>query len=194
MSAKSKTSISSKWSIQSWAHSAKLTTSQTSNSSSFDIESINDADDEIKKNIVGVVTLIGVMVILGSVVGYKVLWPEPELKRDDPILPKGYCRSQVHGDGICDDKQNIPECDYDGLDCCLLTRGMSFCEACECHLGKCTNKFKFSLVSNRDVLVAETYTPTTATETTTTTTTTDSTTELGTSKPRRFGKLVHFVA
>jgi hypothetical protein len=40
------------------------------------------------------------------------------------------------GDGICDDKQNIPKCGFDGLDCCLLFVDNSTCTICQCHLGK----------------------------------------------------------
>ena len=39
------------------------------------------------------------------------------------------------GDFICDDKTNIPECDFDGGDCCIIDSNHSidiFCEKCFC--------------------------------------------------------------
>ena len=37
------------------------------------------------------------------------------------------------GDGLCDDKTNIEECQYDGNDCCLEEISGRFCELCFCH-------------------------------------------------------------
>jgi hypothetical protein len=49
---------------------------------------------------------------------------------------KSFCSDEVIGDGFCDDRQNIKECEYDGLDCCIRSRELRFCEDCICHLGK----------------------------------------------------------
>jgi hypothetical protein len=75
--------------------------------------------------------LVAVIVLLLSFVGCIVLWNV--LKSDEPI----FCIHDVVGDGVCDDRQNIPECNYDEGDCCLIPRIMKFCEDCECYLGKC---------------------------------------------------------
>ena len=37
------------------------------------------------------------------------------------------------GDHICDDFMNVPECDYDGNDCCKPWASFSNCDQCECH-------------------------------------------------------------
>ncbi len=36
------------------------------------------------------------------------------------------------GDGKCDDGNNIPECDYDGGDCCGCTVEAGMCTECQC--------------------------------------------------------------
>ena len=36
------------------------------------------------------------------------------------------------GDGYCDDTANIPECNYDGGDCCGTNAITHYCSACEC--------------------------------------------------------------
>jgi hypothetical protein len=75
--------------------------------------------------------LVAAIVLLLSFVGCIVLWNV--LKHGEPIN----CIDDVVGDGVCDDRQNIPECNYDDGDCCLIPRIMKFCEDCECYLGKC---------------------------------------------------------
>jgi hypothetical protein len=45
------------------------------------------------------------------------------------------CRRSVIGDGVCDDHQNTAKCEYDGMDCCLLTMVTKYCDDCKCHLG-----------------------------------------------------------
>ena len=37
------------------------------------------------------------------------------------------------GDGVCNDKTNNAECDYDGGDCCVINANTSFCSECVCH-------------------------------------------------------------
>ena len=43
-------------------------------------------------------------------------------------------------DGVCDDENNIEECEYDGGDCCGSKVQIGFCSECECldpnHQGK----------------------------------------------------------
>jgi hypothetical protein len=49
------------------------------------------------------------------------------------------CRKEVHGDGVCDDHQNTPQCAYDGNDCSLDVRDLTFCDICDCHTdSKCS--------------------------------------------------------
>jgi hypothetical protein len=90
-----------------------------------------DEDADIQAMIHLFLGLVAVIVLLLSFVGCIVLWNV--LKSDEPI----YCIDEVVGDGVCDDRQNILECNYDDGDCCLIPRIMTFCEDCECHLGKC---------------------------------------------------------
>ena len=48
-------------------------------------------------------------------------------------LSKDSCPvSGLVGDGFCDDKANIPECEYDAKDCCKLENDRSLCENCSC--------------------------------------------------------------
>jgi hypothetical protein len=37
------------------------------------------------------------------------------------------------GDGFCDDETNVPECNWDGGDCCFPESDFTECDACECH-------------------------------------------------------------
>ena len=37
------------------------------------------------------------------------------------------------GNGKCDDETNIPECDYDGGDCCMDPYVQGFCTICVCY-------------------------------------------------------------
>ena len=37
------------------------------------------------------------------------------------------------GDGFCNDITNIPECDYDGGDCCGETVLTEYCDVCTCN-------------------------------------------------------------
>jgi hypothetical protein len=36
------------------------------------------------------------------------------------------------GNGVCDDEVNIPECNYDGQDCCQQPVSEGFCTLCTC--------------------------------------------------------------
>ena len=36
------------------------------------------------------------------------------------------------GDQICDDENNISDCQYDGGDCCMDPMDTSYCSVCEC--------------------------------------------------------------
>ena len=49
----------------------------------------------------------------------------------------GKCNGPIFaiGDGICDDQNNVPNCDYDGGDCCLSLDTIItalYCETCKC--------------------------------------------------------------
>ena len=37
------------------------------------------------------------------------------------------------GNGKCDDETNIPECEYDGGDCCMDPYVQGFCTICVCY-------------------------------------------------------------
>ena len=40
---------------------------------------------------------------------------------------------ELVGDGYCDDHLNIPECLYDGYDCCDINSNFNLCSYCICH-------------------------------------------------------------
>ncbi len=44
------------------------------------------------------------------------------------------------GDGLCHDLTNIPECSYDGDDCCLPLINDRLCHECICHLNQLRHK------------------------------------------------------
>ena len=46
-------------------------------------------------------------------------------------LPNTCISHEWIGDGVCDDENNVPECDYDGGDCCVDTE-QKHCKVCEC--------------------------------------------------------------
>jgi hypothetical protein len=82
-----------------------------------------------------VLKLFGLVAILLCIVGGIVVWNIVESNRQiDP------CLREVIGDGVCDDQQNTLECEYDGMDCCLVSvaRITKYCDDCKCHLGKCS--------------------------------------------------------
>jgi hypothetical protein len=89
----------------------------------------NDDVDNIIRLFKG---LVGMILLLCAVVGCIVVW---EVRKGHHIA---LCICEVIGDGVCDDRQNVAECSYDGKDCCLLNKNESFCEDCKCHLGKCS--------------------------------------------------------
>ena len=41
--------------------------------------------------------------------------------------------SELIGDGICDDLNNIQDCQFDGNDCCDKNANFNFCYSCECY-------------------------------------------------------------
>jgi hypothetical protein len=98
------------------------------------IQNIKDTEKDINRIIRLFFSLLAVIVLLSMCVGGIVLW--------ETILKTGPtpCIEVVIGDGVCDDRQNVAECNYDGQDCCLLTVNTSFCEDCRCHLGKCSKQ------------------------------------------------------
>jgi hypothetical protein len=98
------------------------------------MQDIKDTDDDINRIIYLFFSLIAVIVLLSMFVWGIVLW---ETKFKPGWTP---CIEVVIGDGICDDRQNVAVCNYDGQDCCLTTVNTSFCEDCRCHLGKCSKQ------------------------------------------------------
>jgi hypothetical protein len=109
-----------------WAQRAKSTRSSRSSKISIKV------DDESGKNYFILKLFATILVLLLCfVVGLVAVWNV--LKSDEPIIN---CVNDTIGDGVCDDKQNIVECRYDGMDCCVRTSDRSICEVCECHLWK----------------------------------------------------------
>jgi hypothetical protein len=95
------------------------------------IQDIKDTDDDINRIIGLFVSLVAVIVLLGMFVGGIAL---RESLKSGPTP----CIDEVIGDGVCDDRQNVAECNYDEQDCCLPSVITKFCEDCKCHLGKCS--------------------------------------------------------
>ena len=56
--------------------------------------------------------------------------------QDETIVNQGFIFPKPYGDGICDEKLNIYECNFDGGDCCqAVTRDFRcYEEGCNCHL------------------------------------------------------------
>ena len=44
-----------------------------------------------------------------------------------------HCVTQLLGDGICDDYQNVPKCAFDNGDCCIEDLVTSSCVECKCY-------------------------------------------------------------
>jgi hypothetical protein len=80
-----------------------------------------------------IVVLLAIIVAL-LVVIVEALWPkDPE----DGGRTIKLCKTEINGDGICDESENIQKCLYDGLDCCLpdSTQFSFYCKDCACYLG-----------------------------------------------------------
>jgi hypothetical protein len=97
---------------------------------------IDETEKDINRMILLVVVLFGIVLLLLGFVGCIILW---ETKKSNDVPPGcTLLYGLAIGDGICDDRLNNHECDFDGDDCCLHTNSnMSFCEICNCNLGKC---------------------------------------------------------
>lgn len=52
--------------------------------------------------------------------------------RDSPLSEAEITNCELSGDGLCDDKDNVEQCNYDGGDCCLIGIFTDFCLACIC--------------------------------------------------------------
>ena len=53
---------------------------------------------------------------------------------DPPELKLKNCPGEAWvGNGKCDDEVNIPECNYDGGDCCMEPYVQGFCTICVCY-------------------------------------------------------------
>ena len=44
------------------------------------------------------------------------------------------CQLEAIADGNCQDEVNVPECGFDGGDCCLTNVVTDYCQDCHCHL------------------------------------------------------------
>jgi hypothetical protein len=96
---------------------------------------VYNADADINAMIALFLCLVGIIVVLSTFLGSLVLWDR--INNKDDGTP---CIEIFIGDGLCDDRQNVPECNYDGQDCCLAGHlNSSFCEDCACHLGMCSS-------------------------------------------------------
>jgi hypothetical protein len=93
-----------------------------------------DEDADIDNMILLFKVLMAAIVILIMFVGGIVGW---EIHKSNRVPTQ--CIDEVIGDGLCDDRQNIAECRYDGNDCCLGQKNTTFCEDCACHLGRCSD-------------------------------------------------------
>jgi hypothetical protein len=52
------------------------------------------------------------------------------------------------GDGYCDDNNNVPECNYDGGDCCGSCVNKEYCFTCACLDGRSDNAIDNPLIGN----------------------------------------------
>jgi hypothetical protein len=82
--------------------------------------------------------MFGIIAFLVTLIGCIVLPKYLNNNHNQTIIPTP-CIDAVIGDGVCNDRQNIAECRYDGNDCCLSNKNTTFCEDCACHLGKWSN-------------------------------------------------------
>jgi hypothetical protein len=95
------------------------------------IQVIKDRDDDINRMYKGI-TPTRIICLFFSLVAVIVLFVGSKALISGPTP----CIDVIIGDGVCDDKQNVAECNYDRQDCCLLSVNTTFCEECRCHLGK----------------------------------------------------------
>jgi hypothetical protein len=91
---------------------------------------INLLDEEDWVVISFVLKLFGLLAFLICFVVGIVVY---NVMKSDPVID--ICRRSLIGDGVCDDHQNNAECEYDGMDCCLLRMATKYCDDCKCHLG-----------------------------------------------------------
>jgi hypothetical protein len=90
--------------------------------------SLLDEDDWVVLSFV--LKLFGILAFLVCFVVGIVVW---NVIKSDPVID--LCRRSLIGDGVCDDHQNTPECEYDGMDCCLIKMVTKYCDDCKCHQG-----------------------------------------------------------
>ena len=51
--------------------------------------------------------------------------------------------SDIVANEICNDEANIPECNFDGGDCCLIPLNINECSKCECYVNGVITSEKF---------------------------------------------------
>ena len=44
------------------------------------------------------------------------------------------CQLEAIADGKCQDELNVPECGFDGGDCCMTNIVTDYCQKCHCHM------------------------------------------------------------
>jgi hypothetical protein len=104
------------------------------------IQEIKDTDDDINRMYKGI-TPTRMICLFFSLVAVIVLFVGSKALKSGPTP----CIDVIIGDGVCDDKQNVAECNYDKQDCCLLFVNTTLCEECRCHLSKCSKQSRRQL-------------------------------------------------
>ena len=56
-----------------------------------------------------------------------------QLKNEFYFISAGCPLPPYQGDGFCDDENNVPECSYDGGDCCGPLVQTQYCSFCICY-------------------------------------------------------------
>ena len=63
---------------------------------------------------------------------------------EDPCIPSNlYCVPEELGDGICQDHNNGPFCDFDLGDCCIKSEEKVYDECCQC---SCTSVQSYEVI------------------------------------------------
>jgi hypothetical protein len=104
------------------------------------IQEIKDTDDDINRMYKGI-TPTRMICLFFSLVAVIVLFVGSKALKSGPTP----CIDVIIGDGVCNDEQNLAECNYDRQDCCLHSVNTTFCEECRCHLGNCSKQSRRQL-------------------------------------------------
>ena len=71
-----------------------------------------------------------------------------EYFQNNKLLFSGCPHPHWVGDGVCDDKTNTGDCDYDGGDCCGYNINTGFCTDCKCYFNETCIAGTHPLVGN----------------------------------------------